>query len=80
MDFNVLITGTHATRFIVSWLKVGGQLRYGKDVKMFKSWLESLDLTEDEVGSILFVAENGKLELQNSAENFLNNYYKERQA
>ena len=70
---NKLINGyTYETRFIMSWLRVGGQLRYGKDIDAFREWLTSLDLNESDIDHIVFLATNGKLELESSARKFLN--------
>lgn len=69
---NKLIRGIHATRYIVSWMKVGGHFgRRDRGRFDFRDWLESLGLTEDEVRYIYNLAENGKLELQNSAKAFM---------
>lgn len=69
----VIMDYVYETRFIASWLKAGGQLKNGSDMAKFKRWLLSLGLTEDEADRIKFLAENGKLELQHSASNFLKN-------
>ncbi len=37
----------------------------------FKDWLRSINLTEEEVDHIYFMATNGKLELQQSAKAFI---------
>lgn len=62
----------YETRFIVSWLRVGGQLTTGEDIDNFRNWLISLKLEEGEIEHILYLATNGKLELENSAKRFLN--------
>ena len=61
----------HATRYIVSWVKMGGMLRYGEDIDDFHNWLLSLGLTEDEANYIELLATNGKMELEVSAKKFL---------
>ena len=58
---------TYATRYIASWLRAGGKLEYGRDIDYFRDWLLSLSLSEDEVNHIVFLATNGKLELESSA-------------
>lgn len=68
--------GVHETRFIASWLRVGGKLQYGKDYDDFREWLESLDLTEDEVEHILNLARVGKVELETSAREFISKQYR----
>ena len=70
---NKEINGIHATRFIVSWLKKGGELRYRKDIDDFYNWLMSLGLSENDAIYIKKLATNGKLELQTSAMQYLKN-------
>ena len=69
-DFeNVPIKGyIYASRFIASWVREGGELRHTGD---FREWLNSLGLTEGEIDVIIFLAENGKLELEMSAKAYL---------
>lgn len=69
---NKIIRGVHASRYIASWVKAGGNFSrkpYGRFD--FRVWLESLGLTEDEVSYIYNLAENGRLELQESARHFI---------
>ena len=61
----------YATRFIASWVKVGGTLRYGKDRDDFRKWLLSLGLNQNDVDHIVFLATTGKLELETDARKFL---------
>ena len=68
---NKLIRGIHATRFIASWLNMGGMLCTGKDVDNFRSWLLSLGLNSDEVWPIMYLATTGKMELEVNAKAFL---------
>lgn len=70
---NNVINGVHETRYIASWVKAGGVLRYGKDYRYFRKWLISLGLTEDEANHIANLATNGKLELESSAKAFIEN-------
>lgn len=54
--------------------KKGGNCR--KDYALFKEWLKSLvingrHLTDEEIHDILFIADNGKMELELSAKMFL---------
>lgn len=58
---------TYETRYIASWLKAGGSLKHGGDIDYFREWLLSLNLNEDEANHIVFLATNGKLELELSA-------------
>jgi hypothetical protein len=68
---NKLINGIHASRYVASWVRAGGELYYGEDVINFYRWLLSLGLTKDEAQHIKRIAENGKLELEVSAEKFI---------
>lgn len=68
---NKSINGIHASRYIASWVRAGGALYYGEDIHNFYKWLLSLDITEDEAKHIKRLAENGKLELEVSAEAFI---------
>lgn len=73
---NKLISGIHATRYIASWMKVGGHFGRRDGGRFdFRDWLESLGLTEDEVRYIYNLADNGKLELQSSAKAFMDELY-----
>lgn len=69
---NKLINDIHKSRYIVSWLKAGGSLYYGEDIDNFRDWLLSMNLTEDEAQDIVYLATNGKLELESSAKKFIN--------
>lgn len=69
---NKLINGIHASRYVASWVRAGGELYYGEDLCNFYRWLLSLGLTEDEAHHVKRLAENGKLELEVSAEMFIN--------
>ena len=70
---NKAINGyVYATRFIASWIKVGGQLRTGKDIEDFKDWLKSIgEVSEDDIDRIVYLATNGRLELEDHANRFL---------
>ena len=67
---NVTVRGVHATRYIMSYVRAGGEL-LGRKVWEFEDWLKSLGLDEEEIYSILSIARNGKLELEISAAQFL---------
>ena len=70
---NAIIKGTHASRYIMSYLREGGEANYrGK----FRKWLKSLpmELTEEEIDHILEIYSNGKLEFEINAKSFLKNY------
>ena len=69
---NTQIKGyTYATRYIASWIKVGGKLQCNKDIDDFEESLKSLNLDEEDINKIIFLAINGKLELEVSAKKFL---------
>lgn len=66
----------HATRFIMSWVRMGGTLKYGKDYQNFEDWLKTLivdgkPLPDEDVDHIIALAKCGKLELEVSAKAFL---------
>ena len=74
MFTNKLIGDIYATRFIMSWVRMGGKLRKrGDGVYDFRKWLTSLDLDEEDIERIIFIATNGKLELEVSAKNYIEN-------
>lgn len=69
---NKLIRNIHVSRYIASWVNVGGSLRG----RAFQGWLECLlidgeYLTSDEIAYIRNFALNGKLELEENAKTFL---------
>lgn len=75
---NVIIKGTHASRFIMSWIRSGGVLsKIGRGCTEFDEWLSSLGLSKDERDIILEIAMNGKMELEMSANVFLKNNKKQ---
>ena len=70
---NGTFNGIYYTRFIASWVRKGGKLEKGRDVANFRRWLASLGVDDMAISSIIFLATNGKLELESSAEKFLTN-------
>lgn len=71
---NKVINGIHATRYIMSWVREGGMLKCRDEgVDDFQKWLLSLGLAEDDAQYIVYLAMNGKLELETSANNYLKN-------
>ena len=72
---NKVIEGyTYATRFIMSWVRSGGKFdKSGKGYGDFRKWLESLKLDSNDIEDIMFLALNGKLELEVSAKNYMAN-------
>ena len=66
--------GDYATRFIMSWVRSGGTFgKHGKGYDDFRKWLESLELKTEDIEDIMFLAQNGKLELEVSAKKFITN-------
>ena len=74
---NKVIDGyTYATRFIMSWVRSGGEFdRSGKGYGDVRKWLESLKLDPEDIENIMFLALNGKLELEVSAKNYMANLH-----
>ena len=72
---NKVINGCdYATRFIMSWVRSGGTFgKHGKGYDDFRKWLESLELKTEDIEDIMFLARNGKLELEVSAKKFITN-------
>lgn len=68
---NVKVKGIHATRYIMSYIRMGGNLTKREGRGEFENWLKSLGLNEEEIWSIVEIAVNGKLELELSATRFL---------
>ena len=79
---NKVIDGyVYATRFIMSWIRSGGKFdKRGKGYGDFRGWLESLGLEDRDINDIMFLAQNGKLELEVSAKNYITNLSRERVA
>ena len=79
---NKIINGCdYATRFIMSWVRSGGTFgKHGKGYDDFRKWLESLELKTEDIEDIMFLAQNGKLELEVSAKKFITNLSWERVA
>lgn len=61
--------GIRYSRYIASWMNKGGEIYYGG---LFEQWLRDvLKLTEEEISDIMFLATNGKMELEVSAALFM---------
>jgi len=73
---NVIIRGIHASRYVMSWVRSGGELHWRAGCSEFNEWLESLGLDENEISIIVEIASNGKMELETSARIFLKNIKK----
>lgn len=62
--------GIHYSRYISSWRRMGGKIYHGG---LFEKWLrEKEQLTEEEINDIMEMATNGKMELEGSAQAFMN--------
>ena len=70
---NKIVNGVHATRYIMSWIRSGGNLVYGDSLDDFGKWLESLGVSSEDIDHIKEIARNGKMELEHSAREFLAN-------
>lgn len=72
---NKIINGyTFATVFIMSWVRSGGNFgNHREGYNDFRNWLESLGLKTEDIKDIMFLARNGKLELEVSAKKFITN-------
>ena len=68
---NKLVKGVHASRYIASWVKSGGDVR---DREAFGEWLSLEGLNAEEIMHLDKLARNGRLELEISATRFLKNY------
>lgn len=69
---NKLIREVHVSRYIASWINSGGDLSRNTGGRFdFADWLESLGLDKDEIRYICNYADNGRLELQESAKAFI---------
>ena len=61
--------GIHYSRYIASWMRMGGKIY--PDGLFFK-WLEDVEkLTDEEIRDIKFMVMNGKMELESSARSFM---------
>lgn len=60
----------HYTRWIMSWIREGGNC---KDLDGFISWLDTLNLDDEDINNMSFMMSNGKMECETSAKKFLKN-------
>lgn len=66
---NLKIRGIHASRYIISWVNVAGEINDN-----FYKWMtEELLLTKEEADFIYYLAREGKMELELSAAKFITN-------
>lgn len=62
--------GIHYSRYIASWYRSGGDFG-NPDTDGFKLWAMSTGVSKEEADDMWFIATNGKMELEDSAEAFL---------
>ena len=75
---NRVIKGVHASRYIASWANKGGTFQWPDDRWLFIKWLLSIGVEKDDATFIANLAQDGKLELEESAKEFLANEWSER--
>lgn len=64
----------HMSRIIASWTNVGGQIITRRWAKTpFANWCAGLGLDPDVIQEMVYLATNGKLELEDSARKFIEN-------
>lgn len=62
----------YKSRIIASWVNVGGKVRTRKDRELFKKWMISIGISEEDAKDVKYFATNGKLEYEGAARQFLN--------
>ena len=69
---NKTVGGIYYSRFIMSWIRMGGRLNsHGGGLDDFKEWLKSIEVNEMDIENIVRLASNGKMELETSAGRFI---------
>jgi hypothetical protein len=70
---NRIIKGTHASRYIASYAKMGGRFNKKAGHSEFEEWLRSLplELTDEEIDHISEMARNGKMEFEFDVKRFM---------
>jgi len=68
---NLTANGVHYSRYIMSWVRVGGTINKTGGNSDFNNWLESLELTTEDIDNIMRLATNGKMELETSARRWI---------
>lgn len=63
-------SGINYTRYIASWLNATHDSYLGPESN-FESWLRYLNLDDDDITNILYLARNGKLELEQYAKKYM---------
>lgn len=57
----------YVTRIIASWRNKGGDTRSDE----FEEWLRDIGVSDDDIGYVFHIANNGKLELEYAARLFM---------
>lgn len=65
------VQGIHYSRYIASWLNSGGSIHDAR-TDVFREWLESNELNQDEISRVMEMMTCGKLELEYTAKQALN--------
>ena len=73
---NVIIRGIYASRYVMSWTRMKGEIKWRAGYSEFNEWLKSLGLDKNEIEAIVEIARSGKMELETSAKAFLKNIKK----
>ena len=63
--------GQPYSRYIASWIDVGGQLKTLENIGEFTTWLDRLGVEKADINNIVQMATNGKMEIESSARRFL---------
>lgn len=64
----------HYSRYIASWHNAGGDVNTIKGIALFREWLKSIGLNDDDIALTMEMAMCGKMELEASAEAFMNEH------
>lgn len=68
---NLKANEVHYSRYIMSWIRMGGEISIRRGQCDFRDWLKSLDLEQEDIDNIMQIARNGKMELETSARRFI---------
>lgn len=76
MDFENKLSSedVHYSRYIASFIKACRDTGVGFKYGLLNSWLTTLNLSEDEVNEIWFLAFNGRIELEVNAREYLTDF------
>ena len=69
---NTKVNGIHASRYIASWVNVGGEFIGAWEDSLFSRWLRTVGVTnEEDIHDMWELATCGKFELERAAERYL---------